>query len=431
MFQKFEKSENSSLISPLYDIRRQAFSWFSENGFPNQKQEEWRFTDITALSDFPFEMPDRKKSDLAFQQKLEEFLIDANFLRLVFLNNGFCENLSNIGDVPEGITISSLRKKIIENNDLVNMHLAQHAKIKENAFCALNTAFITDGAFINIKRNSEYQGPIHLLYITDSRKDNVVTHPRNLIIVEKNAHLDVIESYVNLGENRYFTNPVTEIVVGENAHVNHYKIQSEGKNAFHMALLQVHQEQNSSYNSHNYNFGGLIARNEINVVLNGKGANSTLNGLYVTNEQQLVDNHTKIDHATDHCNSRELYKGILDDASRSVFSGKIHVRKNAQKTDAIQSNQNILLSETATVDTKPQLEIFADDVKCTHGGTVGQLDKDGLFYLRSRGISEQKAKNIMINAFAEQVTNLILNDNIRDFILNAVHKKIQKSIQDT
>lgn len=416
LFEEFERSLNGQSETPLHDIRRKAIHWFSQNGFPNTRQEEWRFTDVSPIAKATFKTVDETRVKHVGLDRIRPFLIDEQFVRLVFVNGCFDLDLSSTEHLPDGVTVQPLKDALQRETKIIQGHLAKHAKLDENGFVALNTAFIKDGAYIHVAKGAIVEEPIHVVFVSNSSGDEFVTHPRNLIVVEENAQVSFIESYVTLNTDAYFTNPVTEVSLGENANVNHYKIQRESENAFHTALIQVQQARSSVYTSHNYSFGGRIARNDLNGVLDGEGIECFLNGLYLANGKQLIDNHSVLDHAQSHCHSNELYKGILDDKARAVFSGKIHVRQDAQKTDAIQSNQNLILSEDATVDTKPQLEIFADDVRCTHGGTVGQIDQDGVFYLRTRGISETAARHLMIRAFAGQVTDLIKHDAIHDYI---------------
>lgn len=419
LFTEFERSLNGESKTPLHKIRKEAINWFSQHGFPTIRQEEWRFTNVAPISKIEFK-PSEPESVILKLTQLQPFMINPEFPRLVFVNGAFNKALSKTDNLENGISIQSLKDALVAEKELLENNLAQYAKIDENGFVALNTAFIKDGAFIHVSKNSIIEQPVHVIYVTTKDAHETATHPRNLIVAKDNSQMSFIESYVSLSDAVYFTNPVTEVVAGENAVINHYKIQQESANAFHTALMQVYQKRTSNYTSHNFAFGSSIARNDINAVLDGEGIECTLNGLYLGRKKQLIDNHSVIEHVRPHCNSHELYKGILDDQARAVFSGKIHVHPDAQKTDAIQSNQNLILSEEATVDTKPQLEIYADDVKCTHGGTVGQINKDGIFYLRTRGISETAARHLMIQAFAGQVTDKLKHESMREHLENIV-----------
>ncbi len=413
-FDIFEKKLNGESKAPLHDIRKKAIAQVKESGFPTIRDEEWRFTNVKPITQTEFE-PVKETAEDVSADTLKPYLLDhvTNHL-LVFVNGKFSPLLSNLEKLQEKMTVKNLAAALKENQQLVAPILAKQADIKTNAFTALNTAFLQDGVFIHIPKNEIVTEPIHILYVSNAQTDSFVTHPRNLVIVESNAQASFIESYVGFGEQKYFTNPVLEISVGENAVLDHYKIQRETQNAYHVSVNNVYQAINSNYTSHSFSFGGALVRNDIDTVLDGEGVESVLNGLYIASHNQHVDNHTVIDHAKPHCHSNELYKGVLDNKAKAVFSGKIHVRQIAQKTDAVQSNQNLLLSENAIVDTKPQLEIFAVDVKCTHGGTVGQIDEEGVFYLQSRGLSKDQARNMMIQAFAGEVTHKVKLESLRD-----------------
>ena len=423
-FADFEKSLNGQSEQPLHQVRKKAIAWFEENGFPTVREEEWRFTNVTPISNSQFTAAAPSNKNAVDMESLQPFLIDDNFQRLVFVNGVFSATLSNVVKASNGLTVSALKTALSQQQHIISGNLAKHAKVEENGFVALNTAFLNEGAFVHLKKSMVIESPIHFIYVATSEAKERVIQPRNLIVAETNSQLSVIESYVSLTDSAYFTNPVTEVIVADNAIVNHYKIQNESKSAFHTSLTQIVQKRSSVYRSFNYTFGGSIARNDLNAMLHGEGIDCTLNGLYLASGKQLIDNHSVIDHAKPHGNSHELYKGILDDQARAVFSGKIHVHPDAQKTDAIQSNQNLVLSEEATVDTKPQLEIYADDVRCTHGGTVGQMDNEGIFYLRARGIDKETARNIMIQAFAGEVALSIKNESVREYIDKLVQTRL-------
>lgn len=421
-FEMLEKALNGQSRSEIHKLRKQALSTIREKGFPTIKDEEWRFTDIEPIISTWFNRAD--SSSRLDRDDLKEYLLEeVTQTTLVFVNGFYSPDLSNI-DGLENIHIAGLAESFRMQDKKLQPFLGKQVDIHSDAFAALNTAFMQDGVFIHIPDNVVVEEPIHVLFASDARSDSIVTHPRNLIVAGKSAQAKIIESYVGFGENRYFTNPVVEIILEDNAVLDHYKIQRERTTAYHVAVNQIRQARDSAYSSHSFSFGGELVRSNINTILDGEGGESTLNGLYIASGRQHVDNHTVIDHAKPHCSSHELYKGVLDNQARAVFSGKIHVRQAAQKTDAIQSNQNLLLSEDATVDTKPQLEIFADDVKCTHGGTVGQIDDEGVFYLRSRGIDAVSARNMMIQAFAGEVTHKVKIDSLRDHLDELVFSRL-------
>jgi Fe-S cluster assembly protein SufD len=338
------------------------------------------------------------------------------------VNGSFDAGLSDVGELPAGVRVGSLADAIEQSPGLVETHLGRYAGFREQAFVALNTALFRDGAFIYVPRGKVVESPIHIVYLATQDERPIASHVRNLYVVDENAHATIVESYAGAG--RYFTNTVTEIVVGVNANLDHYKVQQESESAYHVATQQLEQAGPSVFTSHSISFGGALVRNDINGRLGGEHIESTINGLYVVNGRQHVDNHTAIDHAMPNCNSHELYKGIMDGSSTGVFNGKIFVRQDAQKTDAKQTNQNLLLSRDAVIDTKPQLEIFADDVRCTHGATVGQLDSDALFYLRSRGIGEAEARSMLVYAFARDVLDRIKIEPLRLGLEETLLKKL-------
>lgn len=334
----------------------------------------------------------------------------------MFVNGVYSRELSSVGDLPRGVRLESLADAVASGADGVEQHLARHAGFEDNAFVALNTAFIRDGALVYVPRGRVVEEPIHVLYLSTMGDAGDIAQPRNLVVVESGGMATLVESHLSLSDGAYFTNAVTEAFVGDGAVVDHYKIQREGQEAFHIATTQVHQERESTWWSCSIAMGAKLARDNLNVLLNGEGCDSTLNGLYLATGDRQVDNHTAIDHAKPHCTSFELYKGIVDGNARAVFNGKIFVREDAQRTDAKQLNQNLLLSETAEVDTKPQLEIFADDVKCTHGATVGQLPEEALFYLQTRGLSRAAASSLLTYGFAREVVSLIKSEPIRAYL---------------
>jgi Fe-S cluster assembly protein SufD len=425
-FELFEKDLNGKSGTPINKIRQSAMTHFSELGLPTIREEEWRNTDVSPVGKTHFVPAPKVAISLSLQKQIEDIAsLIPEAPRLVFLNGNFASELSSIGTLPKGTLVSSIAAAIDEQPALIERHLTRYANLSKHPFVALNTAFIKDGGFVFIPKGVAITAPIHLLYVSIVNGQAFVSNPRTLIVAEESSQATVIESYVGLGEGAYFTNPVTEITLGENANVDHYKLQRESEQAYHIAVQQILQGRNSNLTSHSFSFGGDLVRNDINAVLDGEGIECVLNGLYMLAGRQHVDNHTLIDHAQPHCHSRELYKGILDDQSRGVFSGKIHVRKPAQKTDAIQSNKNLVLSENAKIDTKPQLEIFADDVRCTHGGTVGQLDPQGLFYLRARGIGEEEARGIMIQAFAGDVANRVKVPELREQVEKLISARLE------
>ena len=400
-FTRFEQeSPRHSWVAPL---RRAAMARFTELGFPTTRNEEWRQTSVAPITKIPFS-PARKGTNGFTAADLSRYTFGSeDCAQLVFVNGYFSDDLSSLSALPRGVRVKSLAAAMDADRILLEPHLARHAGYEKDSFTALNTAFMTDGAFIYIPPAVVLDRVLHLIFISTAQKEPAVVHPRNLVVVGNGSQVSIVESYFSLGPGVYFNNAVTEIVAGNSSAVDFYKIERENDDAFHMDTLHVVQQRDSSFSSHSISLGGSIVRNNLNVVLDGEGADCTLNGLYVIKGRQHVDNHTVIDHAKPHCNSRELYKGILDERSTAVFNGGILVRKDAQKTNAKQTNKNLLLSREALVNTKPELKIFADDVKCTHGATIGQLDEDAMFYLRSRGIDQASARVLLTYAFANDL----------------------------
>jgi Fe-S cluster assembly protein SufD len=412
-FAQLQKEVEGKQPPWLQQIRKAAISRFSELGFPTPRQEEWKYTEVAPIRRAAFKPAAYEPNGLTAERLNELSFGNLQCPRLVFVNGYYSAELSSFNGLPSSVQVQSLAEVLEQDPDRVEAHLARYADYQDHPFVALNTALIQDGALIHVPKGEVVQEPIHLLYLSTAADEAVAIHPRNLIIAEGGSQIAILESYVGLQEGVYFTNSVTEIVAAENTVVDHYKVHQESKEAFHIATLQVHQEGDSSVRAFNGTLGGELTRNEVNVVLDGEGAECTLDGLYLMSGKQHVDNHTRLEHAKPHCESREMYKGILGEKASGVFHGRIVVLPGAQKTDSKQTNNNLLLSDEAVINTKPQLEIYADDVKCTHGATIGQLDPEALFYLRSRGIDKTTARSLLIYAFASQVINRIKVDPVR------------------
>jgi Fe-S cluster assembly protein SufD len=410
-FPDFEKGLQDGARGPVHRVRQAAIEHFAARGFPTTEDEEWRFTSVAPLTRVPFR-PAGPQAVSPAQVERVAFRTGPGS-RLVFVNGRYAPELSARGRLPDGVLLGNLAEALKAHPDKVEPHLARHADSEDQAFTALNTAFLHDGAFLFLPRGQVLDEPVHLLFVATAPAGPAVAHPRTLIVAGTSSQARVVESYVGLGEDVYFTNAVTEVVAGENVTLDHYKLQRESRQAFHVHTLQVRQERSSTFANHAVTLGGALVRNEINAVLGAEGCSCTLNGLYLASGRQHVDNHTVIDHALPHCESHELYKGILDGHAHGVFNGKIFVRQDAQKTDAKQTNQTLLLSADATINTKPQLEIFADDVKCTHGATVGQLDAEAVFYLRSRGLGLEAARSLLTFAFANDIIGRVRVEPLR------------------
>ncbi len=396
--------------------RERALAQFAEQGFPTTRDEEWRYTNVAPIQRSAFRPAAKDLASLTAQQ-LQPFVFqDLSCHRLVFVNGHFVAQLSALGKLPGGVIVSSLADAIDSGAAFLQSHLARYAPIDRYGFAALNTAFLADGACIYLPREATLAEPVHLLFVSTACEQPVLAQPRNLVVAEANSRAALIESYISLDNARHFTNAISEVVIAENASIEHYKLGHESAKTYHIGGIYVRQHANSRFISHNITVDGALVRNDIDVLFEAEGGECVLNGLYVASNRQHIDNHTRLDHAQPRCNSREFYKGVLAGRARAVFNGRIIVRQNAQHTDAQQENKNLLLSRDAEVDTKPQLEIYADDVKCAHGATVGQLDDDALYYLRSRGIDAATARHVLTYAFAKDVLNRMALEPIRGYV---------------
>lgn len=420
-FNKTEQSMNGEASSAIHKLRKKAITKFEELGFPTVKNEDWKYTDVNPLFNFEFSAGN---SGGITKKEAEQFHINGlNENTVVFVNGIFSEKLSAIKKQATGIVIDSLNAVLKNNPELIMEHIGKYALI-DNGFTALNTAFAKEGTVIIVPDNTEVKGHIHIINITGEQGKHILTQPRNLIITGKNSKVNIIESYHSTNSSENLVNAVTEAVVGENSTVEIYRLQQENESSYHINRTQAVQARNSVFTHYSVTLGGGIVRNDTNVLLNDENCTGNLYGLYLTEGKQHVDNHTLIDHAKPHCQSNEMYKGVLNGSSRGVFNGKVFVREDAQKTNAYQSNKAILLTSTATIDTKPQLEIYADDVKCSHGAAIGQLDDEAVFYLRSRGISAEMAKTVLIRAFANDIFETIENETFHDHLNNLVFEKL-------
>jgi Fe-S cluster assembly protein SufD len=412
-FARLEKEGAGNGRAGLAEVRQAAIDRFAELGFPTPRNEEWKFTSVAPITRVAFQPALPPAGKVAPERLRAIPLGTGDGTRLVFVNGHFARELSSQGRLPEGVALASLAEVLDTHPDWVEPYLAQYARYDENPFTALNTAFLRDGTFLSIPRGKVVAEPIHLLFLGTPSREPAVAYPRNLIVAGVNSQATVVETYVGLEEGVYFTNAVTEVVLAENAVLDHYKVQREGRQAFHVATTQVALDRGSNFTSHSIALGGALVRNDVNAVLDDEGGECTLNGLYLAAGRQHIDNHTRIDHARPHCASHELYKGILDGKAHGVFNGKIFVHPDAQKTDAKQTNKTLLLSEDAVINSKPQLEIYADDVKCTHGATIGQLAEEAIFYLRSRGVGREDARSLLTFAFANDIIGRIKVEPVR------------------
>jgi len=393
----------------LQGLRDAAFRRFAELGFPTTKNEEWRFTNVAPIARAKFAAAEPGSwggyhSPFAYEG-----------IQLVFMN-GAC--VGQASDLPKGLQAGNL-------GPAAATHLGKYADFDRNAFVALNTALLTSGAFVQVARGTVVEQPIQIVYFSTGGQAGSVPHvqPRTLIVVGANAQCTVVETYIGTG--KYFTNAVTEVVAGDGAVIDHYKVQLEAPEAFHIATMQANLGRSANFSSHSIALGGALVRNDANATL-AEGTEATLNGLYVVNGTQHIDNHTEIDHAKPHGTSHEVYKGILDGKATAVFNGRIIVRKDAQKTDSKQTNKNLVLSDDAVIDTKPELQIFADDVRCTHGATIGQLDEESMFYMRSRGIGREQARSLLTYAFAQDIVDRIKVPALKEQLEKVLFEKFHE-----
>ena len=413
-FTKFSANGGGEGPGWLAPVRLAAMDRFRALGFPTTRNEDWHFTSVAPIAEIDFRSLRAAGGEVRAGDLFPFTFGHPEWPMLVFVNGRYDESLSDLSALPEGVKVLDLASAWRLDSALIDRHLTRHASFEENAFTALNTAFLYDGAVVHIGPDVKVGTPIHLLFVSDAMAAKGISHPRNLIVAERHSQATVIESYVALGEATYFTNAVTEAVVGDGATLSHIKIQRESPRAYHVGTVEATQGKDSHFVSFSFATGAALSRTNIYAALDGEGCGATLNGLYMVDGTQHVDHQTRIVHAQPNCFSREVYKGILDGASHGVFNGKVYVHPIAQKTDGKQSNNNLLLSERARVDTKPQLEIFADDVKCTHGATVGRLDENALFYMKSRGINADSARKLLTYAFAAEVIESIEVEAVRD-----------------
>ena len=406
--------------------RQNAFDRFCETGFPSLKDEDWRFTNTAAIARVPFSLLKDGKICL-IKEDVQPFLMQNAACHLVFVNGRFAPELSDHASLPQGILAGSLAAEI-ESSAHLSAHLGSCLNGRRDPFCSLNTAFCEDGAYVHINRGAVLKAPIHILFLSTEATDPRMTHPRNLLIAEAETQADIVEEYVSLGSGVVLSNAVTELVAGENAVLSHCLIERESRSAFHISTLGARQERNANVTSHSVLTGGAIVRNNVHPVLAGEGGECLINGLFIGDEHQHLDNYMYVEHASPHCSSKQFYNGILSGNAHGVFHGRILVHKDAQKTDAKQTNRNLLLSDDAQIDTKPQLEIYADDVKCTHGATIGQVDASALFYLRSRGVGEQEARALLLYAFAGECLERMKSDIVRRHVDPIVRRSLPEAV---
>ena len=391
--------------------RESAIAQFERLGFPTTKLEHWRFTSVAPIAERTFALAPDGVAKVTPQQTRA---LSAPVAHAVCVNGRFAAKLSQLAGLPKGVQVLGLEDAIASHSAVIEPYLGKLSLTQTSAFTSLNTAFLRDGVVIIIPARTVIDRPIEVTFASIPEGAGSVSHPRLLIVAGEASQATVLERYVGTGAA--FTNTVGEVWVGANAVVDHYKLQEETADAFHIATMFVRIGRTGNFSSHSLTFGGGLVRNEVVATLDGEGIDCTLNGLYVGRGKQLIDNHTTIDHAMPHCGSHEVYKGILAESARGVFNGKIIVRPDAQKTDAKQTNKALLLSDDANINSKPELEIFANDVKCTHGAAIGQLDEAAMFYLRSRGLGVAESRAMLVHAFAGDILNRVKIEPVREYL---------------
>lgn len=422
-YQKLQSNNGSSVLTP---VEQNAFDAFNNMGIPTVKHEEWKYTRISSAFNKEYTLAEADVIHSPVTKQLEALRLpgheSAN--ELVFINGLYAAQLSTIRS--NGLTIQSLEAAVkSEHKDLVLTHLGHSSKYIKDGIHALNTAFVAEGVFMHIAKGKIIDQPVYIYNITDATTTNILAQPRSLVYVSENSQVQIAETYATIGMAESFTNQVMEVVVEKDAIIDYYKIQNDATHTSQVSTTHFRQIGKSLINSVTISLNGGIVRNNLNIAMEASHSESHMYGLYFLKGQTHVDNHTVVDNVQPNCQSNELYKGVIDDHATAVFNGKIFVQQIAQKTNAFQSNKNILLSDNANVNTKPQLEIFADDVKCSHGCTVGQLDEEGLFYLRSRGINEKAAKSLLVHAFALDILEHIKPEPLRNYIDQLISARLE------
>lgn len=402
-------------IAWLNEQRQQALAHFEQIGLPSIRDEQWRYTNLRALKSNAYSAPLARDADIELPSNLLS-LLSSNNTQLVFIDGRFSARYSNLSALDEDITFCSLATILTESPELIEPHFGTTLSKEQHGFTALNSAYCQDGYVLLLPKNKVLNNPLEAIFINSDlqQEQTTLTHMRNLLIANANSECTLVERHIGIDGRVYLNNSVTEVIANDNAHIDHYKLQQESNEAFHIGGVFIQQSANAQVKNHNIALSGLVIRNDIHSSLNGEGAHIEMNGLVMGAGRQHCDNHTQVNHFVPHCNSDEYYKTILNDKARSVFRGRIVVAQDAQQTNADQQNNNLLLSKDAEADTLPQLEIYADDVKCSHGATVGQLDEAALFYLKSRGINQPSATALLTFAFANEVINRIKLDSIRE-----------------
>jgi len=412
--------------SPIHDIRKKAIDTFEEKGFPTKKEEDWKYTSLNAIINKDYSIFPKGDKEIKYEKVREYFLHDIDSYKIVFIDGVFSSFLSKT--THDGLDVCLLSSVLSKQKYKAIIEAYYNKIASKDSITSLNTAFAKEGAYINIPNNKEVDKPIEIINFSTGNETALMMQPRNLIIVGENTHVQIIERHQSLSDNAVFTNSVTEIFAEKRAYLDFYKIQNDKENASLIDNTFIHQEQNSNCNVHTFSLGGKITRNNLNFSQNGEHCDSTLKGVTILKDKQHVDHNTLVNHISPNCESHQDYKGLYADSSTGVFNGRVIVEKEAQKINAFQQNNNILIDDNATVNAKPQLEIFADDVKCSHGCTIGQFDEDALFYLRSRGIGLKEAQALLMYAFANTVLETVKIPELKRRINKLIAEKIGVNI---
>ncbi len=407
-------AQAAGVPAPLNALRPAGAEAFARLGFPTTRDEDWRYTSVTTLAATPFVAALDRAIDTLDAESLSPYTFGGTWPLAVFLNGRFSPSLSSLDALPDGVRVMTLAAAAEQEPELLARHLGIAAPADRDGFTALNAAFAGEGVLIHVAKEMVSEVPVHILHVTDASGAGVMSHPRHVLVAERHAKASVIESYVSLADVSYFTNAVVEVAVEDGATLQLLRVQRESPVAFHVGTVEARQGRDSHFMAFTFQTGAALSRSNVFTVLAGEGCGTTLNGLYMLDHEQHGDHQTRVEHVAPNCFSREAYKGLLDDASHGVFNGKVFVHPEAQKTDGKQTNNTLLLSDRAQIDTKPQLEIFADDVKCTHGATVGRIDETSLFYLKSRGVGQLLARQLLMYAFAADVLETIDNDHVKE-----------------
>lgn len=406
----------------LKQIRETALEYFIALGFPTVRQEDWKYTKVTPIIQQTYNAP--SLTEVQASQVTDQLIAGLDSYLLVFVNGHFQADFAKLTGLPAGVILCDLTEALTKTAASLSLYLSKIAKANKHGFQALNTAAMQTGYFLHVPEGVTLTKPVQILWLSTEQANTPAYHVHNLVVAEANSQISLIENYFGLTEQNYWVNTVTEVYAADHAHVEHYKLLQESATAYHTGTISVLQQAHSKFQSHSFALSGRLVRSDIDIEQAAEYAECQLNGLYLANGKQHIDHHTSIEHAKAHGISRELYKGIITEQGRAVFNGKVVVQPDAQKIDAAQTNKNLLLSEQAEIDTKPQLEIYADDVRCAHGATVGQLDANELFYLRSRGLDEQTARSLLTFAFAAELLGPIAQPPLRDYLRQRILHKL-------